>query len=292
MGMFSELSHWIILGLVILAVSFVFLSKTGLMPRVASTLVSNVEKWLPIKPSEEALATDLTRGPMINAQKQIMEDMTNNLGAKECILNLRDLSVLNDFDDYSIGISNSNDKLYSVIIKSVGRAGAPQITNPMTSEHQLELCVVDSQAFYNCYLKDPSERNCDEPTYLIEQEILIKKDKITLTRGPSADSYDFLKTYLFKPTTTGTGKVCFIAIYSGRGSSWGCDPNTGFDFRVDNDCIDEIESLIPTCANTPLPQSCESQNGRCTVAGLLCNTGEVQSNYRCSTGMACCLPSP
>ena len=117
MGMFSELSHWIILGLVILAVSFVFLSKTGLMPRVASTLVSNVEKWLPIKPSEEALATDLTRGPMINAQKQIMEDMTNNLGAKECILNLRDLSVLNDFDDYSIGISNSNDKLYSVIIK-------------------------------------------------------------------------------------------------------------------------------------------------------------------------------
>lgn len=284
-GLFSELSHWIVLGLVILVVLFLFFSKTGLMPKVASTLLSAVDRWLPVKPSEEAIGSDITRGPIINAQKQLMEDMTSHLELNGCLLNLRDLSVLNDFEDYGIGISNSNGKLYSVIIKSVGSSNAPQLTNPMTSEQQLEVCIVDSQTFYNCYLKDPPDKPCGRIGLLIDT-IVVKKDQITGTIGQTSDSYDFLHNYLFKPEP---GKVCFIA--TRRDIGWGCDSTYGFDYRVDNDCIDDIERLIPNCANAPLPQSCESQNGRCTVAGLLCNTGEVQSNYRCPTGMTCCLPS-
>ena len=118
MGIFSELSHWIVLGLVILIVSFVFFSKTGLMPKVASALLSAVDRWLPIKPDKGTVGTSQDPVEVLNSQKQIMEDLSSSLDSGQCLLKLRDLSILNDFEDYSIGITSNDGKLYCSKIHS------------------------------------------------------------------------------------------------------------------------------------------------------------------------------
>lgn len=243
-GLFSELSHWIVLGLVILVVLFLFLSKTGLMPKVASTLLSAVDRWLPINPSEEAIASDPTRGPVINAQKQIIDDMSNYPDIGNCRLILRDISVLNDFEDYSIGISNDNSELSSVILRRTGESGAQQRTSQITSEQQLQVCVINPQEFYNCYISDSRPSNsepCRSQTYRIaEQGVLINKDKITLSNNPNADSYSF-SNYIFKPEPD---KACFISIHSGTPIINDCDAE---EFTIDQDCIEKVQQNIQTC---------------------------------------------
>ena len=239
MGIFSELSHWIVLGLVILIVSFVFFSKTGLMPKVATALLSAVDKWLPIKPDKETIGTSPESVEVLNVRKQLMEDLSNSPGSDKCLLKLRDLSVLNDFEDYSIGVSTNNGKLYSVILRKTGESEAPHITNPITGDQQLQVCVINSKQFYDCYLSDNrpvSDDNCIARTYRVAADgVVINQDKIKLSSSPDADSYDFLQDYVFKPEPD---KVCFIPIHGGAPLINDCDAE---EFTIDQDCIEKFQ---------------------------------------------------
>ena len=202
-----------------------------LFPGTIKSLLA-MEKFLPIGPNEDVIVGEARRGPLTLLRNNLAADIVNHIDKSQCLLPLRDISVLNNYEDYGIELTNYEGKVKLRVFRSVGEEGGISL-DPKTTEQEIQICTINPEAFYNCYLKGEG-RDCSTPVYNNIEKILLEKEKIII----AGNSYDYLQGYLMKPEQN---KACFMQIDNSFG---GCSASSK---GLDEDCAQNIQLAIRPC---------------------------------------------
>lgn len=227
-GVLNKIILWGLLILFMLVFLFAIYSKTGFMSKIAN-LALGAERFLPVEPNKEVKQDESLPQLAINAQKAFMDDLTNYIDKEKCLLTFRGLGGL---DDYKMEVSNFENKVVSRIILPDGRLGSPSET-----KEGIQICVVDPEAFFGCYLSTQIYRDCSRQLYRTLDSVYLTKDNILLYGA----NYE-LSQNLFKPAKD---KVCLIQLYVLPSSAIsGCYV---FKDAITYECLDRIKE-IPLCS--------------------------------------------
>lgn len=238
-----------LLGLLILFISiftFAFYSKTGLMSKIAS-LALGAERFLPVEPRKEVKPDESLPNAVTNTQRTFIEEISKFPETEKCLLMF---TTLNDLGDYRMELSSYEGKVISKIEKLLSKEGGIKLSPVETKDNKLQVCVMEPEVFYDCYIGP--QRTCKKLLYTTLDVVKISKDGIML----KDDNYK-LSQLLFKPEKD---KVCFVPIHSSTGdnwykfwqvfSKWGCDVSKN---TIDDDCLRLIKNEIPECSRQTSP---------------------------------------
>ena len=229
-GVLNKIILWALFILFLFVFLFVFYRPAGgLMSKIAS-LALGVEKYLPVEPNKELKQDDSLPQVTLDVQKKFMQDISQQIDKGECLLSIESLSGLGDF---KMEVSNFDGNVVSIINKPAGEGEIK--LNQQTSEQKIQFCIIDSKAFYDCYL-NPTQTDCENQLYKEINSVQITKDNIII----NGKSYDYDKIALFKPED---GKVCFIPTYS---NGPGCNAN---DLAIQDSCLPKLPR-IQNCGDT------------------------------------------
>lgn len=239
--MFGEMVKWAAFIVFLFILFSVIFTKTGLTSQLAN-LALGMERFLPFTPSKEVVQDESLPQATINAQQKFMDDINNYRDKENCLLKL---SSLNGLGELRIWLSHYNG-ITSRIEKRVGKEGGIRLNPLSTYDQQLKICVINPEAFYDCYL-NAKNKDCTKQLYHDLESVKITKDSIII----NGNSYG-LGQFLFKPDKD---TLCFIPVHRLTGDSvykfwqffarWGCD--AGKD-TIDNDCIKKMQNSIKLCS--------------------------------------------
>ena len=203
-----------------------------LFPGTVKSLLA-LEKFLPTGEDEGKIIGKISAGDLELLQNNLAADITNNIDKSQCLIPLSDTSILNDFEDYGIELANYQGKVKVRVFKSIkGKEGYIRL-EPKTTEQEIQICIINPEAFYDCYLKDKN-RDCTEPLYKDIEKASLEKENIIIDEN----NYNYFQNYLIKPRPN---LACFVPVDGGVG---GCDAsNKG----IDDDCLGDIRYNIPLC---------------------------------------------
>lgn len=239
----GKIATWLLIVLFIVIFIFAFYSPAeGFMGKIAKLALS-AERFLPIEPTKEVKQDESLPPSTINTQEAFMNDITSYADKEECMLNLRSLSGL---EDSKMEVVNFEGKVISRIEKPVGKEGGIKLNPIDTNDKKLQICTINPEAFYDCYLNE-QKKDCKKELFKTLNLIHLTKDSIII----DGNSYTLGQGILFKPKKD---KVCFIPVHSSTGDSWykiwqvftkwGCDASKG---TIDDDCLAIVKNKIPLC---------------------------------------------
>lgn len=230
-GIWNKIITWVLLVLFIIFFIFIFYSPAdGFMGKIAN-LALGAERFLPAEPNKEVKQDESLPQATLDVQKRFMQDISKQIDKGECLLPIGSLSGLGDF---KMEISNFDGNIVSRINKPVGEGEIK--LNQQTSEQKIHVCIIDSGAFYDCYL-NPTKTDCENQLYQEINSVQITKDKIII----DGKSYDYDDNAMFKPENN---KVCFIPTYGSLNP--GCRAN---EIAIDKSCLTKL-AKIQNCGST------------------------------------------
>ena len=239
---FHKIMMWVVLILFLLVFFFAFYSKDkGFISKIAN-LALVAERFLPVEPSKEVKQDESLPQAAINVQKNFMQEISQYRDKEKCLLEFSSLTRLGDL---RIELSNY-EGITSRIEKPVGKEGGIKLNPIATSDQQLRVCAIESEAFYKCHL-DSQKKDCSQQIYKTVNLIEITKESIII----DGNSYKLGQGFLFKPDKN---NICFIPIHTSTGDSWykfwqvftkwGCEAGKN---TIDDDCLAIIHKNLPSC---------------------------------------------
>lgn len=248
----GKLVQWGILALFLIIFLFALLHpKSGLVQKI-SKLALGAERFLPDEPKKEVTQDESLPATTISAQQRFINEISMYDKTGGCMLQYTSFSSLGN---ELLQLYNYQGGIQARIGKKVGQeeTGIIELNPIYTKDKNLQLCVIEPQRFYDCYLSrgdinldcpGQSYRNIDSVT-LTNEGILFSTDCTFLIGGDcygcgitANDCYPLRGNIIFKPTAD---KICFIPTH--RGDILGiCDAG---EKSIDDDCISQIN--IPTC---------------------------------------------
>lgn len=229
-GVLNKIITWALIILFILIFLFVFYSPAeGFMGKIAK-LALGAERFLPVEPNKEVRQDESLPQLTTSTQNVFMEDLTKYIDKEKCLLPFGSLAGL---DNYKMQVSNFENRITSRIENSNGIK-----LNPLSTDKNLQICVVDPEAFFGCYLSTQIDRDCSRQLYRTLDSVYITKDNVIIDEN----HYELTQYFLFKPTKD---KVCFIPLYVPPSSTIsGCYVVKD---TITYECLDRIKE-IPLCS--------------------------------------------
>ncbi len=276
----SKMVLWTLLIVFVLIFVFGFYnSKTGFISKFMG-IALGAERLLPIEPIKELRPEDSLPQPLMDAQKAFMDDISKYPGQEKCLLSFNPISGLGDF---TMTLSNYEGKIISRIGKPIAGGGTRNL-NPVEAD-SLQVCVIDSGAFYDCYVGSQQSR-CAK-LYNTPVSVEITKDSLTI----NGKAYSLAQNLLFKPEKD---KVCLIpSSKSLFGSLLGCSKNSD---TIDDRCMEKIKSAIPECKKEQdwakilqdyEKNKCSLDKYTCRAESLPCQCFSVGSKIRKEAPRVC-----
>ena len=280
----SRIAVWAILLIFILIFAYALYNpKFGLMQKI-SKIALGAERFLPDTAPLELRQDSSLPETAIPTQEKFIQEMASYKDEYHCLLQISSLSGL---QDQTLELSNINNGIQVMIGKQAGKEETGRIKlNPKNIEGNFKLCVIESDAFYNCYIG--SIKDCSKKTYKDVTSVQLSKDGITLDGIP----FSLNDGLIFKPDTD---KLCFVPEHTGVGehwysfvnpARWGCDSSSN---SIDSGCTSNLKIIMPMCASQSTSKTledCQAKGGKCSKQ---CTENEVAiMTLRCTFGYVCC----
>ena len=195
----SELGTWVLIIIFILMITFAFFSPAeGFMPKIAN-IALGIQKYLPISPSKEIKQDEILPDAVKNTEKEFIADISKQSDKGNCILIVNNL---NGLGDYKMEISYYQG-LTARIEKPAGSEGTRKIEPVKADNENIKVCIVQKDAFIDCFLNPSGVKNCGNPIYKEMTLAQVSKDEVVA----GGNKYNILPGIMFKPDNN---RVCFV----------------------------------------------------------------------------------
>lgn len=194
-----EVGAWGLIILFIIIVTFgIFSPSKGWAAEITKNALG-ILKYLPTSPSKEIKHDETLPEIVKNTESAFIADISKNNDKGGCVLNVRSLEGLSD---YKMEISYFQGTTVR-IEKPSGKEGGIKIEPIKAVNENLRVCIVNPDAFENCYLNPSGEKRCDRQLYNDFDIMQVTKDQIIA----SSKTYSFIQGFMFKPDNN---RTCFI----------------------------------------------------------------------------------